>query len=95
MKKNDKKYCELIYAHFVLPHYLEKYRDMITIELNNEIYELSFTLPNTSFNKELLKKLFGVTIVTGGQVKAIFKHKDFSVVSNKIKTFLDITNLLK
>lgn len=94
-KNNNKKYVDLICANFAIPYYLEKYKDMITIQFDRDIYELVFTLPNNAFNKELLRKLFGVSMVTGVEVKSIFKHEDFLVVSEKIKKFLEITNLLK
>lgn len=68
---------------------------MVNIVCLNGVYEVTIRLPRSSFNKELLQRIFGVSMETKHDVMALIKSPNFDDLIPKISNYLSVVKHLK
>ena len=59
----------------------------LSITYESNLYKVSVTLENNSFNKELLKRVFHVTVTLKNRVSACSNFKNIADVSKLIENW--------
>lgn len=67
---------------------------LVKVGLEDDCYVVYMELERSNFNTELLKRIFGMTFNAGNKVSACRKSKDYNVISECVKKFLELSKLL-
>ena len=65
----------------------------LVIRFENGLYNVSVTLDNSSFNKELLRRIFQIQAVCKNRVSACSNYKRIEDVSKIIENWFNIQKL--